>query len=439
MSSTQPFETIVFVDIPDPDNILMILHVLAVFKGRVAILLSPRIVDLSAVRYGSRFPEMIKKLGFATMATPITPGKIPKVRKEWEKFFQPDATLSDPKVMEDTQLYVRVSKMRIEECIKKQFPEREGYEIFWDPDSLSKIEEPDMRHAFHAADYAFNFNEDEWKKYCNITEKHADGRPGLRDALRAVIEDYISRQTKEMALISFKPEPTDISDLYEANRKAKDARLSIGGPLTEALQYIQETPKPSKITAMCGTLTDDRSAFMGVQFNLKKDLESASIFFDRIVADKISLDAVPTECCKGKEKDPCPYVLQFGTYKEIMGENALTYQMIKRWGEQTSNKIQLGAFDWITAIAAWKSDIFPWVPVVHEVCQEGSTITNIKFAESKQSSLIRMAKADYEYMEKKRPMLLEEMKKAFPKERTGFRRTWAKMCDLFLSRTRYIR
>ncbi len=186
MSPTRPFETIVFVDIPDPDNILMIFYVFAVSEGRVAIVLSPRIVDLSVVRYGKEFSAMSKDLEFKVMFDPITEGKEPNVKEEWKKFFQPDGTLSDPTVNKDTRLYVRVSKKRIEECIKEQFPGRKDYEIFWDPNSMENIKKPDMRHALHVADYAFNFNDNERKQYEDIVKKHTESGSKLRRDLRGV-------------------------------------------------------------------------------------------------------------------------------------------------------------------------------------------------------------------------------------------------------------
>jgi hypothetical protein len=57
------YQTIIFIDIPDPDNILMALQALLDSTGRVAIVLSPRIVDLSAARYGPDFAKIKEKVG----------------------------------------------------------------------------------------------------------------------------------------------------------------------------------------------------------------------------------------------------------------------------------------------------------------------------------------------------------------------------------------
>ena len=418
MPATQPFETIVFVDIPDPDNILMILYVLAVSKGRVAIVLSPRIVDLSVVRYGEKFSEMRTKLGFKIMLDPIKQDNPPQVPEKWEKFFKPDATLSDPKVKKDTRLYVHVSKLRIKECIQEQFPKRKDYEIFWDPNSLSKIKEPDMRHALHAADYAFNFDDNERKVYEGIISNHTQSGLKQRKALRAIIKQYIARKTEEMGLNSSKPKPTDINDLFKANDKIKNARLIIGGPLTEALQYIENTKgRPKIVYAMLGTLTNDRNIMGRPQFNVGKDAESANAFLKKIVDERIRMLVVPTECCKGKdEEDPCPYVLERCQYKELLEKSPLMFRMVPWWGEETGQETHYHAFDWITATVVTRQDIFKWVPVKHKACLSGKSVTNIKFAKSTQPSTIFMAKPDYRYMDRKKPVLWEELKRTFQRD-----------------------
>ena len=68
-----PFKCVVFIDLPDPDNILMVLHAIRSFsKQKIAIVLSPRILDLSVPRYGGEFDSTKKEVGFEKMALPIT-------------------------------------------------------------------------------------------------------------------------------------------------------------------------------------------------------------------------------------------------------------------------------------------------------------------------------------------------------------------------------
>ncbi|KAF3031604.1 hypothetical protein E8E11_001836 [Didymella keratinophila] len=415
MSPTQPFETIVFVDIPDPDNILMILYVLAVSKGRVAIVLSPRIVDLSVVRYGKEFSAMNKDLGFKVMFDPITEGEEPEVPDEWKKFFQPDGTLSDPKVNKDTRLYVRVSKQRIEECIEEQFPGRKDYEIFWDPKSMENIKKPDMRHALHVADYAFNFNDNEREKYTQIVREYTKSGSRLRRGLRGICDEYIARQRAER---DSSLEPTDIQKLFQANMTVEKAKLIIGGPLTEALLYIKHTKgKLVGVYVMMGTLTNDRNMREGVQFNVGKDPESANEFLNKIMTDWIRTLLVPTECCKGKdEENPCPYALDPKGYQDLLeSKSPLLYKMVGLWMQETGQKASYNPFDWITAIAAEKETIFKrWVPVTHKPCQSGKGVTNVVFARTQRPSPIFMAKPNYEYMSNKTKEVRNEMKKTFP-------------------------
>ncbi|EMD86737.1 hypothetical protein COCC4DRAFT_42188 [Bipolaris maydis ATCC 48331] len=402
MQSKKPFRTVVFVDIPDPDNILMILHALALSKERVAIVLSPRILDLSAKRYDQKFSEIRKVLGFKVMFEPIAQGKEPNVCRKWKEFFQADGTLSDREVLKDTLLYMRVSKVRIKECIEEQYPEGKDYEIFWDPGSLSKIKKPDMRHAIHTADYAFNFNENEQQEYQNIANLHkaSDRRNRLRD----LCQQYIFRQTKGIHLNSSKIGPTDMKDLFEANLEVEDAILLIGGPLTEALQYIHRTnSQPKTVYAMLGTLTNDRNILGRPQFNIGKDAKSANAFLNEILKKKIEMLIVPTECCKGKdEQNPCPYVLQHNEYQDLLKRSPLLSKMVASWVKETGQETGYHAFDWIAAAVMGRRKIFQWVPVKHKKHKKhlpGEIIIDIEFSKADQPSTIWMATENYTILE----------------------------------------
>jgi len=57
-----PFECVVFIELPDPDNILMVLHMIRSFpKEQIAVVLSPRIPDLSVPRYGDELDSIKKR------------------------------------------------------------------------------------------------------------------------------------------------------------------------------------------------------------------------------------------------------------------------------------------------------------------------------------------------------------------------------------------
>jgi hypothetical protein len=413
------YQTIIFIDIPDPDNILMALQALLDSTGRVAIVLSPRIVDLSAARYGPDFAKIREKVGrFDTMALPIERDQPPDVPEELKDWFRPDGTLADQEIMKDTRLYVDVSAMRVTEVLRKYAPKDKEYTIFWDPDSLLKIEQPDMRHALHVHDFRFNFNKEETKQYKEVTEEHRSGGPDLRAGLRKICDQYIARQREKMGLSLLQVTPIDIRDLFKTNENVKKARLVIGGPLTEALQYLKWTPDPEQITAMLGTRTGDRNTFRDVQFNLWKDLESARDFLEIVAAKNLSMQITPTECCKGKDAtDLCPYVLKLSTYQELMGRTSLVYRMIRRWGEDASQTKHYGAFDWVTAISAKEPEIFLWVSVKHEVCMEGGEISNIKFVDvqNEDPTRIRMAIPDYKHMAGKKIILTDQMRRVFRK------------------------
>ncbi|KNG52830.1 hypothetical protein DDE82_009137 [Stemphylium lycopersici] len=410
MQSKKSYPWVINVDVPDPDNIAMILYILAVYKGRVAIVLSPRIVDLSVARYGKEFPKMVKTLRFETMYEPIKENEKPDVPEKWKDFFRPDSTLSDLEVVEDTELYMRVSKMRIIECIKEQHPRRNNYKIFWDPESLSKIKEPDMRHALHVADYAFNFNDAERKRYEEITQKPSGS--SLRESLRVLCNAYIDRIIEDIdhrrtAKLS------NIEKLFKANLRVKGTTLIIGGPLTEALQYIKNTKsRPKAVYAMLGTLTRDRNILGKPQFNIGKDPKSAHRFLKNMSKNQIPMFTVPTECCKGRDQeDPCPYAFQEHEWKELFKNSPLMLRIVGQWLKERG-ATQFLAFDLIAAIPMERK-IFDWVSVTYEARRIGEVIKDIEFSITEESSCILMAEANYERMSKRKKRMQRQVKRAF--------------------------
>lgn len=407
------YKTVVFVDIPDPDNILMILQTLRCYsKRKVAIVVSPRIVDLSVPRYGPDFVTILKKVGLTKMAIPIQDEQPHEVPEEVAHWFHKDADLNDNEVKRDTMLYMRLSVLRITECLQARGINPQKYTIFWDEQSLQKMKRPDMRHAFHVHDFKYNFNQAEMKEYNRITATYRSRGWDLRKRLRRVCTRYINRISAELALDKGEEILNNMEALLVANKRAKNAALLVGGPFTELLTYLKWAPQPAIITAMAGSFKSDRNIFNGVQFNLWKDMESAKAVFEHVVEKKIRLDIIPTECAKGKgEGRSCPYVLDMSEYKDILGADSLEFRTIEQYVEDKGG-VSYEAFDWVTAVAVTNCRIFRWHTVVHKPLKEGEKTINISFRlAGSQSSSISMAKDDYEYMESKRQELIEGMKK----------------------------
>jgi hypothetical protein len=88
-----PFDRIVFVDIPDPDNFFMVLHILKSYPNdRLAVVLNTRVLDLSVTRYDHEFGKIRQEFGMEPMAFPFKEDRFPEpVRRDWEPFFRRDA------------------------------------------------------------------------------------------------------------------------------------------------------------------------------------------------------------------------------------------------------------------------------------------------------------------------------------------------------------
>lgn len=409
-----PFEIIVFVDIPDPDNILMVAEIIIAYPDkRIAIVPSPRILDLSVARYGDDFDPIKKVVGLKRMALPIESAtEIPDVPRHLKRWFYIDANLSDPDVNHDTRLYVQVSVLRIVETLQRLNIDRKRYDIFWDSSLLETLKRPDMRHAFHVHDFKYNFNEREMEMYKRAIKSSPEGGVEHRMDLRHVIDLYIKRieaglgRTESEILKNFE-------DLIKANLTTK-ATLIIGGPFTEALRYLRQTSKPPKeVIGMGGSMTGDRNLFNDIQFNFWKDLSSARGFLRHVKEHRISLYMVPTECVKGIPKGPqCPFEFKWDDYAAILKHKPVLYGIIKEYMQDTGRTDLYPAFDWITAIAATRKDIFEWEKVrfVLKNMKEGGKI-HFRHASEDSSSTIRMAMGNYEEMEHHRQTVLDQMRK----------------------------
>lgn len=120
-----------------------------------------------------------------------------------------------------------------------------------------------MRHAFHVHDFKFNFNKDEMEAYDTAINDYRQRGNDLRVRLRGIMHIYVTRQTGELALESKDLEPRDVQLLIHANQNVSGVKIIIGGPFTEALQYLKGTRqvKPGRIVAMGATLKGNRNLF----------------------------------------------------------------------------------------------------------------------------------------------------------------------------------
>jgi hypothetical protein len=406
-----PYPVIVFIDVPDPDNLLMVLDVITNHPhDTVAIVLSPRIVDLSVPRYGQEFAAIRDAVGLEKMAIPIESDDAMTVPDHLQHWFYKDANLSDPEVMQDTDVYMRTSSLRIAEILQKYGVLRTRYTIFWDERRLQTTKRPDMRHAFHVHDFSYNFNNEEMESYKQAIAQFRTRSLQLRVSLRRVIHTYMTRQVGELALMCTDDKLNRFEKLVEANKDLQNAKLIIGGPFTEALAYLKGTKTPDVIVVMAFSIRMDRNIFQNLQFNLWKDMQSAKGFVRFVQEKEIRLDIVPTEVCKGTEKHTCPFELRLDDYDTILGEHSLLYHALKQYKQDTDGRKKYPAFDWIAAIAATNPSIFQWRLVTLRMKSfRGVENIYVEEVDEDEGSTIRMAWDDYVFMRGQRKALKKRM------------------------------
>lgn len=140
MCDTVPSEVLVFIDLPDIDNILLALDVVRSHPGEhISIVLSARIVDLSVPRYGNDFSHINKCVSLEKTALPIQSEDTREFPADVRKWFYRDADLSDPNVRRDTLLYMRVSLLRVAHIFQIYGVDPARYTFFWNRPSQDQL------------------------------------------------------------------------------------------------------------------------------------------------------------------------------------------------------------------------------------------------------------------------------------------------------------
>ncbi|KAF2251708.1 hypothetical protein BU26DRAFT_502326 [Trematosphaeria pertusa] len=431
-----PLEKIViFVDIPDPDNLSMIMYLLSYYRKhahfeKIAIVLTPRILDLRVPRYGKHFKKLLGVVNdVKELIMPITKKEqldhFKDVPQELRKWFYVDEDYDEASVREDTAYcYRSVSIMRIVRALTEQGYTPNEYDLYWDEKSLKvgKVGDPAMRHAFHVHDFKYGFNEEEMRRYENITGAAEEPSIKLHDNLQELCKNYTCRvhdELKERLGVRTAWELIkSFDDLIEDGKKGlnPNSRFFIGGPFTEAARYIRSNENidggcPVEVTAMAGTMTADRNIFKN-QFNIHADVESAERVLRFLQDRQIPTKIVPTEAIKG--------VLEISTdeYCEAFKKSRYLCRLIRQYDEDKGATGKWYNFDGITAMTVDHDDLFEWIPVNvrsenemdEETVRLGNTDPRVVFEHSNpgEGSSLKMAQLK-EVTEEKKGRILKYM------------------------------
>jgi hypothetical protein len=367
----------VFVDIPDPDNIHMIIYLLRYYNGPISIVLSPRAVDLRAPRYGSEFTTLseacdgdINKLCYPIRTEEELSKRLSKVSPAYEKWFYIDEDCNTTSVREDSELYMDVSTQHVMYVLDQQGFPRDAYQIYWDETSLKidqtattqrfRLGTPAMRHAFHVHDFKYYFDESEKKQYQQITADAPERRLSntLRGGLRGLLQRHRARMHEELGSpeSTFRP-LTDFSK--SATKNGAEHEFVIGGPFTEVLSVLKHEIIPTKVTAMVGSLGKGINVFPN-QFNLHADLDSGTQVLRYLQKSSIRTDIIPTDSVKQPD-----IVCTGDNLKEGFRSN-LFRGMVHEYLKDTGDKKDWYNFDGLTAIAHCSPELFDWTPAASE-------------------------------------------------------------------------
>lgn len=321
---------IVTVDVPDPDNFLMVLRVLKDNpKEKVSVVLSPRPVDLRAVPYGDKFGpllgDIMKKFpdesdsgkpGRTQLARLL--GRVSSDNREWVKRLEPhnqhwfynDAGFGDQSVDEDTELYMQVSALRLIVYLEAHDIRRDQYQLYHNEKAKDSIV-IGVRHASHKPDWSWGFSDSLKSEFADALKnaRESTQQPfqplsnDLRAHLRKLLHSYI-RTTSAKLLLKPAHLFQDFQELMDFNH-AQNTRpdIYVGGPFTEAAAY-SEHESVNHIVGMGGFINGEGNIFPN-QFNFLVDMKAAQEVLQRGEHGSFDLTLVPTECIKGSPYDFC--------------------------------------------------------------------------------------------------------------------------------------
>jgi hypothetical protein len=432
---------VIFVDIPDPDNILMIIYLLRHYQthnhdGKIAIVLSPRAIDFSIPSYGAQFPVLRKAFpgDFKALIMPIRNEDLLKERmktvpEEFKPWFYVDEGCNNKNVLDDTLLYMEVSILRTIHTLDRQRFSRNDYEVYWDQSSLDcsedhemkKLGNPAMRHAFHSHDFTYDFDDRELEQYRKIIRGYQGApSPELRSKLRALCIRYRNRMRRQLGKpASGKEDNGKFEDLVLSRQTHNihrdgplpNIRLIIGGPFTEALRYLSgvgiqppdgvlDKAYRLEATIMAGSRDTSKNIFPN-QFNIYADVAAAASVFKMWDDWKIPTMIVPTECVKSSE-----YQFTLEEAEQMLNKSEHLKTLVKRFDADTGKSGIWCGFDVIAAVAHVQKDIYTWEPVRGDYSDVEGPASNkpYEFKPAPGSTLL-MAIPDKEYMAKNRDEL----------------------------------
>ena len=372
---------IVSVDIPDPDNFLMVLRVLKDFANDVVgIILSPRPVTFKAAPYGEKFTQLqaaIDKMSANEtdyLSVPISLGRLicPITIKnlddwDWVKslepkdqaWFYPDPDFSDETVREDSYLYLSVSAVRLVGFLDAHHIDRNRYNIYWDKNSFERIT-VGVRHAFHLPDFTFDFEASQLSRYDAVIASNIDDGGNVKDVLSdnlrkeitEICKDYVREKTTFLGL---NPNSLlcNLEDLLAMNIDARIVpEVYVGGPFTEALAYLSRAPV-KRIVAMGGFIDGSSNLFPN-QFNFLVDMESAKTLLKLADIGKVELILLPTECVKNSV-----YTLTHQELEECLAESPESLKLYSNWTRvKDPMNVTYNPFDWVAAMTINVPDLY---------------------------------------------------------------------------------
>ncbi|KAH7012148.1 uncharacterized protein B0I36DRAFT_356242 [Microdochium trichocladiopsis] len=413
-------EILVFVDVPDIDNILCCLSVIKAHPNhRVNIVLTPRPVDFTVKPYPGPddAPGQPGPVGRALYnIIPRLPNGKPDtttmVRRRMQAYTTPPdwvKEIEDEEVLpyfatpdrvfeandsnglkKDTCHYMKASAWRIFDmlCEAGVISSDTLIRFFWDLESMEKVA-PGLRHAAHVADFTYGYTtkihppKNETPKQKKKRESKQENAKAMLTRFQEILLEEDPEKRREMlrgycdifsqamaTKYNRKSILSPFDDLIaeqttsSASFQPGDWQAVIGGPFTEALKWIEKGGRLSKVTGMA-FYTKGKHNTLPNQFNVGADIWSAWHFLQKVKEKNIPFLIMPTEIAKAPE-----WKIKKEDLDTIFAGHEDIRTVVEEFTNQSKTLQSITLFDWITSIIARDHNILPSKPVLPYLAEE---------------------------------------------------------------------
>jgi len=275
-----------------------------------------------------------------------------------------DLGLEDSAVLRDTELYMRLSWLRLVEFLDAHGVSRQKYQVFTDLEKhrLATLR-PGVAHRAHKPDFTYGFATPQLEVYSSLVRISKAKGPGravdyeFGDAVYQQCAIWVSMAQQRLETSSTLPGKKRVEQLIGSFWRDQGPRVCyVGGPFCD-LASMMPNANFREVYAMGGFIDGSVNLFRN-QFNILADPISAEKVLSAADDGMFDLVLLPTECAKGSPMEVTKSeMVEYGVSRDIV-------DLYQSWDPKVQS---IPIFDWMLAVAALELVQFPLTRVSWKV------------------------------------------------------------------------